>query len=104
MVHDVLIVGGGQAGAQAAISLRQGGFTGSVTIIGEEIDPPYERPPLSKDYLAGDKTADRLALRPPAFWASATSPCSSASTIVAVDPVARTRDDGDRRRRSATAR
>ncbi len=39
-----------------------------MTIVGEELDPPYERPPLSKDYLAGDKTADRLALRPPGFW------------------------------------
>ena len=68
-MHDVLIVGGGQAGAAAAIALRQGGFTGSLTIVGEEVDPPYERPPLSKDYLAGTKTADRLALRPPAFWA-----------------------------------
>ena len=69
MVHDVLIVGGGQAGAQAAISLRQGGFGGSITIVGEELDPPYERPPLSKDYLAGAKTAERLALRPADFWA-----------------------------------
>ena len=67
---DVLIVGGGQAGAQAAISLRQGGYTGSVTIVGEEPDPPYERPPLSKDYLAGDKPAERLLLRPHDFWAA----------------------------------
>jgi 3-phenylpropionate/trans-cinnamate dioxygenase ferredoxin reductase subunit len=66
---DVLIVGTGQAGAQAAISLRQGGFEGSIAIVGEESDLPYERPPLSKDYLAGERTADRLLLRPPAFWA-----------------------------------
>ena len=85
MVHDVLIVGGGQAGAQAAISLRQGGFAGSVTIIGEELDPPYERPPLSKDYLAGDKTAERLALRPPAFWADRNVTLLLGHHVTAVD-------------------
>jgi 3-phenylpropionate/trans-cinnamate dioxygenase ferredoxin reductase subunit len=83
---DVLIVGGGQAGAQAAISLRQGGFAGSVTIVGEEIDPPYERPPLSKDYLAGDKTADRLALRPPSFWSERNVTLLPGQHVTAVDP------------------
>ncbi len=67
--YDVLIVGGGHAGAQAAIALRQGGFPGSIAIVGEEVDPPYERPPLSKDYLAGDKPFDRLLIRPRGFWA-----------------------------------
>ena len=66
---DILIIGAGQAGAQAAISLRQEGFAGSIRMVGEEADLPYERPPLSKDYLAGERTADRLLLRPPAFWA-----------------------------------
>jgi len=84
-MHDVLIVGGGQAGAQAAISLRQGGFTGSITIAGEEADPPYERPPLSKDYLAGDKTADRLALRPAAFWSERNVTLLLGQRVVAVD-------------------
>ena len=68
MDHDVLIVGAGQGGAQAAISLRQGGFAGSIGVIGEQPDLPYELPPLSKDYLAGEKTAERLLLRPAAFW------------------------------------
>ena len=65
---DVLIVGAGQAGAQAAISLRQGGFAGTIALVGDEPDPPYERPPLSKDYLAGEKEAERLLLRPRDFW------------------------------------
>ena len=85
MVHDVLIVGGGQAGAQAAISLRQGGFAGSVTIVGEEVDPPYERPPLSKDYLAGEKSAERLALRPAAFWAERNVTLLLGHHVTAVD-------------------
>jgi len=66
---DVLIVGAGQAGAQCAISLRQGGLAGSVALVGDEPEPPYERPPLSKDYLAGDKPFERMLLRPETFWA-----------------------------------
>jgi 3-phenylpropionate/trans-cinnamate dioxygenase ferredoxin reductase subunit len=68
--YDVLIVGGGHGGAQAAASLRQAGFQGTVAIISDEPDPPYERPPLSKDYLAGDKAFDRLLIRPDSFWVS----------------------------------
>ena len=89
-MHDVLIVGGGQAGAQAAISLRQGGFTGSITIVGEEADAPYERPPLSKDYLAGAKTADRLALRPATFWSERNVTLLLGQHVSAVDAVAHT--------------
>lgn len=69
LLSDILIIGAGQAGAQAAIALRQEGFAGSIRMVGAESDLPYERPPLSKDYLAGERTADRLLLRPPAFWA-----------------------------------
>jgi 3-phenylpropionate/trans-cinnamate dioxygenase ferredoxin reductase subunit len=65
---DVLIVGTGHAGAQAAIGLRQSKFEGSIGLIGEEPDLPYERPPLSKAYLCGEKSADRLLIRPAAFW------------------------------------
>ncbi len=89
-MHDVLIVGAGQAGAQAAISLRQGGFAGSITVVGEEVDPPYERPPLSKDYLAGEKTAERLALRPSAFWAERNVTLLLGQHVTAVDAAAHT--------------
>jgi 3-phenylpropionate/trans-cinnamate dioxygenase ferredoxin reductase subunit len=65
---DVVIVGGGHAGAQAAAGLRQNGFEGSIAIIGDEPEPPYERPPLSKEYLAGEKSFERILLRPEAFW------------------------------------
>lgn len=64
----VLIVGAGHGGAQAAIALRQNGFEGSITVIGREPEFPYERPPLSKDYLARDKTFERILIRPPQFW------------------------------------
>ncbi|MBU0555603.1 MAG: FAD-dependent oxidoreductase [Alphaproteobacteria bacterium] len=65
---DCLIVGGGHAGAQAAILLRQLKYEGSVGLIGDEPEFPYERPPLSKDYLAGEKAFERILLRPPSFW------------------------------------
>ncbi|MEP2988762.1 MAG: FAD-dependent oxidoreductase [Parasphingorhabdus sp.] len=67
--YDVLIVGAGHAGAQAAIALRQQKFDGTIGLMGNEKYPPYERPPLSKDYLAGDKEFDRILLRPESFWA-----------------------------------
>ena len=66
---DVVIVGGGHGGAQAALSLVQAGFAGRVAIIGEEAELPYDRPPLSKEYLAGEKPFERMLLRPAALWA-----------------------------------
>ncbi|MFN3510315.1 MAG: FAD-dependent oxidoreductase, partial [Tsuneonella troitsensis] len=56
---DVVIVGSGHGGAQAAIALRQQGFEGSVIMLGRDNDPPYERPPLSKEYLAREKPFER---------------------------------------------
>ncbi|MEZ0134256.1 MULTISPECIES: NAD(P)/FAD-dependent oxidoreductase [Novosphingobium] len=69
MIADVVIVGAGHGGAQCALALRQNGFTGTITVIGREPEHPYERPPLSKEYFAREKTFDRLYIRPPTFWA-----------------------------------
>lgn len=66
--YDVVIVGTGHAGAQAAITLRKAKFGGSIALIGDEPEYPYERPPLSKEYLAGQKSFERLLIRPGAFW------------------------------------
>ena len=60
MSDNVLIIGAGQAGAQTAIFLRQNHFTGSITVIGDEAYVPYERPPLSKGFLAGDVEIERM--------------------------------------------
>ena len=68
MYFDVLIVGAGHGGAQAAIMLRQLKFSGTIAIVGEEPEFPYERPPLSKEYFSGEKEFDRILIRPPAFW------------------------------------
>jgi 3-phenylpropionate/trans-cinnamate dioxygenase ferredoxin reductase subunit len=69
MKYDVLIVGAGQGGAYAAIQLRTAGFEGSIALVGRESEPPYERPPLSKEYMLGDKEWERLLIRPVTFWA-----------------------------------
>ncbi len=68
MDDTVLIVGAGLAGARCAEALRAGGYDGRVVLVGEEPHPPYERPALSKDLLAGTKTAASLALRPDRHW------------------------------------
>lgn len=66
--YDVLIVGAGHGGAQAAVALRQHNFEGSIGLLGDEPDPPYERPPLSKEYFSGEKTFERILIRPATFW------------------------------------
>jgi 3-phenylpropionate/trans-cinnamate dioxygenase ferredoxin reductase subunit len=87
---DVLIVGAGHAGAQAAIALRQAKFDGTIGVIGAEPDLPYERPPLSKEYLAGDKTFDRILIRPEAFWQERGVEMLLGHEVTSVDPAART--------------
>jgi 3-phenylpropionate/trans-cinnamate dioxygenase ferredoxin reductase subunit len=87
---DVLIVGGGQGGAQTAISLRQLGFEGSITIVGEETELPYERPPLSKEYFAGEKAFDRLYLRPATYWSEKSVALVTGERVVRLVPEART--------------
>jgi 3-phenylpropionate/trans-cinnamate dioxygenase ferredoxin reductase subunit len=69
MTEHLVIVGGGQAAAQAVQSLRQQNYAGPITLIADEAYPPYQRPPLSKKYLAGELTRERLLLRPAAFYA-----------------------------------
>ncbi len=65
----VVILGAGQAGGQAAYSLRSGGFDGEIILVGDEPAPPYQRPPLSKAYFKGELEADRLFLKPLDYYA-----------------------------------
>jgi 3-phenylpropionate/trans-cinnamate dioxygenase ferredoxin reductase subunit len=83
---DVLIVGGGHAGAQCAIALRQAQFGGTIAIVGDEPELPYERPPLSKDYLAGEKPFERILIRPATFWAERTIAMRLGERVVDVRP------------------
>ncbi len=93
--YDVLIVGAGHGGAHAAITLRQRKFAGSIAIIGEEPEIPYERPPLSKDYLAQEKPFERILIRPEAFWAEREVAMLTGRRIVSVDPHAHSVTTGD---------
>ena len=88
--YDVVIVGGGHAGAQAATALRQNKFAGTVAIVGDEPELPYERPPLSKDYLSGDKPFERLLIRPADFWRARAITMILGERVDRVDAAART--------------
>jgi NADPH-dependent 2,4-dienoyl-CoA reductase/sulfur reductase-like enzyme len=83
---DIVIVGTGHGGAQAAIALRQQGHEGSILMIGRDDAPPYERPPLSKEYLAGDKGFERIMIRPEKFWADKGIDLKLGAAVTAIDP------------------
>ncbi len=83
--YDVIIVGAGHGGAVAAINLRQSGFVGTIALIGREAEPPYERPPLSKEYMAGEKPFERIYIRPPEFWAGKGIELKLGREVVSVD-------------------
>jgi len=85
---NVLIVGTGHGGAQAAAALRQRRFAGTITLVGEEPEPPYERPPLSKEYLSGEREFERMLIRPSTFWAERGISVRTGRRVVAVNPSA----------------
>jgi 3-phenylpropionate/trans-cinnamate dioxygenase ferredoxin reductase subunit len=82
---DIVIVGAGHGGAQNAIMLRQLGFSGSIALIDADPNLPYERPPLSKDYFAGEKPFERLLLRPEHFWSERAIDLKLGTRVVKVD-------------------
>ena len=92
---DIVIVGAGHGGAQCAIALRQNGFSGTIAMIGRESEPPYERPPLSKEYFAREKTFDRLYIRPPEFWGEKNVTLMLGTEVTAVDAAAHQLTLGD---------
>ena len=87
MQFDIVIVGAGHGGAQAAIALRQAKFEGTIAGIGDEPELPYERPPLSKEYFSGEKAFERILIRPAAFWAERNVEMLLTRRVVSVDPV-----------------
>jgi 3-phenylpropionate/trans-cinnamate dioxygenase ferredoxin reductase subunit len=66
--NSIVIIGAGQAGYQVSASLRQEGYAGAITLIGDEPGVPYQRPPLSKAYLLGKVAVDALRFRPPTYF------------------------------------
>lgn len=70
MREHFVVIGGGQAAAQAVQTARHNGYAGRITLVGAEDVPPYQRPPLSKQYLAGKLSRERLLLKPERFYTS----------------------------------
>src|SRR3546814_20663785 len=63
-------------------------FEGSVALLGDEREPPYERPPLSKEYMAGEKSFERILIRPENFWSERNVDLLLGTRVTRVDPVA----------------
>jgi len=85
-----VIVGGGMAGAIAAQTLREEGFDGKITLLGQEPNAPYERPPLSKDYLQGKAERDSIFVHPEPWYAEHAVELSLGSAVTSLDPASRT--------------
>jgi len=83
--NTVLIIGAGEAGGQAAISLRQGGYQGRVIVIGDERYIPYERPPLSKAFLAGETEIERMYMRGAEFYPQNNIELKLSTVVAAID-------------------
>jgi 3-phenylpropionate/trans-cinnamate dioxygenase ferredoxin reductase subunit len=89
MTGPVVVIGAGQAGAQLAMSLRQGGFAEPIVLVGDEPYLPYQRPPLSKKFLSEHRAPDVLFLRPDKFWRDQNVTFELGASVAAVDPVRR---------------
>src|SRR3954447_18575661 len=85
-VKSVVIVGGGLAGANAAFALRERGFEGSVTLIGDERELPYERQPMSKEYLRQEKTLEQAYVKPADQYAENGINLMSGTRVVQIRP------------------
>ncbi len=94
MAH-IVIIGGGVAAGTAAKTLRKEQFDGDITVIAEEPHPPYQRPPLSKGYLAGKEGADAVILQPREWYADQSIDLRTSTRAVSLDPAAREVELGD---------
>ncbi|WP_299966207.1 FAD-dependent oxidoreductase [uncultured Roseobacter sp.] len=89
-MRHIIVIGAGQAGASCVARLRSAGCTDRITLIGEEPQPPYQRPPLSKAYLMGEMALERLYLRPVSYYADEDITLRTGAWVSAIDPAART--------------
>ena len=87
---NFIIVGGGLAGAIAAQTLREEGFDRRITLLGEESNRPYERPPLSKDYLQGNTDRDSIFVHPESWYANHAVELRLGAAVTSLDPALRT--------------
>ena len=86
----MVIVGAGHAAGQAAASLRQEKYAGDIVIIGDESHIPYQRPPLSKQYLSGEQGVERVYLRPEKFYEDKNVTLMTSTRVTAIDTTAKT--------------
>lgn len=89
MSGPIIIIGAGQAGVRAAETLRKSGWTAPIIMFGDEVYPPYQRPPLSKTYLAGELEEERLFLQGEAFYERNSIELVLNRRVLAIDPAAR---------------
>jgi 3-phenylpropionate/trans-cinnamate dioxygenase ferredoxin reductase component len=87
---NFIIVGGGLAGAIAAQTLREEGFDARITLLGEEPHRPYERPPLSKDYLQGHAERDSIFVHPEPWYSDHAVELCLGAPVTSLDPASRT--------------
>jgi 3-phenylpropionate/trans-cinnamate dioxygenase ferredoxin reductase subunit len=87
---DHLLIGGGLAGANCAAELRKGGAEGSILLVGREPEPPYERPPLSKEYLRGEAERSDAYVNPTSWYEENNVELLSGTSVMSLDPAART--------------
>ncbi len=83
--QNIVIIGAGHAGGRAADALRTAGYTGAVTLCGEERHPPYERPPLSKELLFGAIPHEKTYLFPEAYYAEKNIALKLGVAVTAID-------------------
>jgi 3-phenylpropionate/trans-cinnamate dioxygenase ferredoxin reductase subunit len=88
-IDRIVIVGAGLAAARAAETLRKDGYEGSITMIGDEPERPYLRPPLSKEYLRGEGDREQVYIHPATFYAEQRIDLRSTTTVRAIDPRSR---------------
>ena len=88
-LKHIVIVGTGLAGARAAEILRKDGFDGSITLLGEESERPYIRPPLTKEYLRGESDRDAVYVHPETFYAEQRITLRPGTAVRAIEPAAR---------------
>ena len=86
----IVIIGAGQAAGQAAASFRQGGYEGELLILGEEPFPPYQRPPLSKQYLSGELPLERVYVRAEKFYHDKDIEIRTNTRVDSIDPSTKT--------------
>ncbi|MCH7822851.1 MAG: FAD-dependent oxidoreductase [Proteobacteria bacterium] len=95
MPKNVVIVGAGHAAGQAVVTLRQKGYDGKIILIGAEEYYPYQRPPLSKKFLAGELAAERLYVKPPSFYDHPDIELHLGTTVTRIDLAGKTVIDTD---------